>query len=510
MAPDIGLGNWLYQRALRTPHRKALTFEGTTWTYAELQVRIDRLAAGLRANGVCQGDRVGFLGFNQPAFLETLFAAARLGAIFVPLNFRLSSPELAYIIGDAGLHTLIVDPPHQPLIDPIRNDLPCRRYFSASHPAEGWPAVPAHEPLRSGVTVTQDDVALIMYTSGTTGRPKGAMLTHGNIWWNNVNALHAYDLLQDDVSLVVAPLFHIGGLNVNSLTIWQKGGHIVLHRTFDPARCLDDIARYRVSIMFGVPAMLLFISQQPGFATADLSSLKALACGGAPVPEPLMRLYADRGIPINQGYGLTETSPFVTFLAPEWGMAKLGSAGRTPMFSELRIVDADGREIVTPHTNGEVITRGPNVMKGYWNNPEATAAAIDPEGWFHTGDIGYLDEDGFLYIADRLKDMVITGGENVYPAEVESVLYEHPAIAEIAVIGLPDAQWGEAVVAITALKPGATLDLEELRTFAGERLARYKLPRRLEVMPALPRNPAGKVLKFQLRARFAPTARPIG
>ena len=509
MAPDIGLGNWFYQRARRTPERKALTFEGATLTYGGLQGRIDRLASGLRANGVCQGDRVGFLGFNQPAFIETLFATARLGAIFVPLNYRLSSAELGYIIGDAGLHSLIVDSPHQPLIDPIRADLPCRRYLSADTAGTEWPAIAAlidgQAELRAGVPIQEDDVAIIMYTSGTTGRPKGAMLTHGNIWWNNVNAMHAYDLLESDVSLLIAPLFHIGGLNVNSLTIWQKGGHIVLHRSFDPARCLDDITRYRVTTMFAVPAMLLFISQQPGFATADLSSLGTLVCGGAPVPEPLMRLYADRGIPINQGYGLTETSPFVTFLAPEWGLAKLGSAGRTPMFSELRIVEADGRDVIGPRRNGEVITRGPNIMKGYWNNPEATAAAIDAQGWFHTGDIGYLDEDGFLYIADRLKDMVITGGENVYPAEVESVLYDHPAIAEIAVIGLPDEQWGEAVVAVVALKPGTTLTLEDLRGFAADRLARYKLPRRLEVVPALPRNPAGKVLKFQLRARLAAT-----
>jgi fatty-acyl-CoA synthase len=514
MTPDIGLGNWLYQRAQRTPHRNALTFEGTTLTYAQLQDRIDRLASGLRVNGVCRGDRVGFLGLNQPAFLETLFAAARLGAIFVPLNFRLSGAELSYIIGDAGVHTLIVDAPHQPVIDRIRAELPCRRYFSADHPAEGWPTVAAlieaHAPIRLAASAAEDDVAVIMYTSGTTGRPKGAMLTHGNLWWNNINVLLAYDVRESDVSLLVAPLFHIGGLNVNSLVIWQKGGHIVLHRSFDPARSLDDIARYSVTTMFAVPAMLLFMSQHPNFATADLASLETIVCGGAPVPEPLMRLYAGRGVPINQGYGLTETSPFVTFLAPEWGMTKLGSAGRAPVFAEVRVVDADSREIRTPKEKGEIITRGPHIMKGYWNNPEATAAAIDSEGWFHTGDIGYLDEDGFLFIADRLKDMVITGGENVYPAEVESVLYDHPAIAEIAVIGLPDEQWGEAVVAIVALKPDASLELEELRTFALDRLARYKLPRRLEIMPALPRNPAGKVLKFQLRARFGAAARPIG
>jgi len=514
MSPDIGLGNWLYQRALRTPNRKALTFEGVTWIYAELQDRIDRQANALRANGVRQGDRVAFLGFNQPAFVVTLFAAARLGAIFVPLNFRLSGPELRYIINDAGPHTLIVDAPHRPVIDTIREALPCRRFFSADQPAEGWPAldslIEAHSPIRSGIAAAEDDVAIIMYTSGTTGRPKGAMLTHGNLWWNNINVLHAYDVSESDVSLLVAPLFHIGGLNVNSLVTWQKGGHVVLHRGFDAARCLDDIARYRVTTLFGVPAMLLFMSQQPGFASADLSSLATIVCGGAPVPEPLLRLYAERGVPINQGYGLTETSPFVTFLAPEWGMAKLGSTGRTPLFSELRIVDANGRMIIKPRVNGEVITRGPNVMKGYWNNPEATAAAIDPEGWFHTGDIGYLDEDGFLFIADRLKDMVITGGENVYPAEVESALYDHPAIAEIAVIGLPDDQWGEAVVAVAALKPGAALELDELRDFGTERLARYKLPRRLELVPALPRNPAGKVLKFELRARFGGAGRQIG
>ena len=511
MTVDIGLGNWLYRRALRTPHRRALTFEGTTWTYGELQDRIDRLASALRAHGVCHGDRVAFLGFNQPSFLETLFAAARLGAIFVPLNYRLTGPELSYIINNAGVHTLVTDTSHRPVIDPIRAELPCRRFLSADQPAEGWPDIAgmlvAHDPLRTGERVAEDETAIIMFTSGTTGRPKGAMLTHGNIWWNNINVLLAYDLLADDVSLLVAPLFHIGGLNVNSLVIWQKGGHIVLHRTFDPRRCLDDIATYGVSTMFAVPAMLLFISQQPTFASADLSSLHTIVCGGAPVPEPLMRLYADRGIPINQGYGLTETSPFVTFLAPEWGMAKLGSAGRPPIFSEVRLVDPDGRDIAAPRVNGEVITSGPNIMKGYWNNPEATAAAIDSEGWFHTGDVGYFDEDGFLFIADRLKDMVITGGENVYPAEVESVLYDHPAITEIAVIGLPDEQWGEVVVAVVALKDGATVDLEELRGFATERLARYKLPRRLEIVPALPRNPAGKVLKFELRARFGAASR---
>jgi len=508
-APDISLGGWFARRALRSPNRRALTFEGTTLTYAQLLDRVDRLAAALRAGGVCHGDRVGFLGLNQPAFLETMFAAARVGAIFVPLNFRLTGPELVFIVGDAGVHTLVTDEPHAPVIESVRQQLAVRRHLGVGHEGEGWEdyegLVAGATPLDAAADVGPEEVALIMYTSGTTGRPKGAMLTHANLWWNNTNALHMFDTLEDDVTLVVAPLFHIGGLNVTTLIAWQKGAEVVLHRTFDPGACLDDIPRYGVTTMFGVPAMFLFMSQHPGFEGADLTSLRGLICGGAPVPEPLMRGYAARGIPIQQGYGLTETSPSVSFLAPEFGLSKLGSAGQTPLFTDVRITDEEGGVVEEPGGLGEVCVRGPNVMKGYWNRPDATAAAIDDQGWFHTGDIGYLDGDGFLYIADRVKDMVITGGENVYPAEVESALYEHPAIGEIAVIGLPDERWGEAVVAVAVVKPDHALTLDELRDFGGRSLARFKLPSRLELVDVLPRNPAGKVLKFELRERYAPT-----
>jgi fatty-acyl-CoA synthase len=328
------------------------------------------------------------------------------------------------------------------------------------------------------------------------------MLTHGNVWWNNTNALLMLDVVQDDVSLVVAPLFHIGGLNVTTLVTWMKAGEVVLHRMFDPGRFLEDVARYRITTSFGVPAMLLFISQHPEFDSTDLTTLRVLVCGGAPVPEPLIKLFNGRGIPINQGYGLTETAPMVTFLSPEFSLARVGSAGTTPPFTEVRLVDADGGVLTEPLARGEVCVKGSNVMKGYWNRPEATMAAIDTEGWFHTGDIGYVDDDGFLFIADRVKDMVITGGENVYPAEVESALYEHPAVAEVAVIGVPDERWGEAVTAVVALKRDTSLELEDLRAFAADRLARFKLPTRLEFVDALPRNPAGKVLKFELRTRF--------
>jgi fatty-acyl-CoA synthase len=508
--PEISLGNWFGRRATKSPNRRALTFEGMTLTYGQLLDRIDRLAAGLRAGGVCHGDRVGFVGLNQPAFLETMFAAARLGAIFVPLNFRLTGSELTFIIGDAGIHTLVADAMHQGVVDTVRGDLPVRRYVGVdtdgNTAGDGWdayaPLVEQGEPLAIPDPVDHDEVAVIMYTSGTTGRPKGAMLTHGNLWWNNTNALHMFDTLEDDVSLVVAPLFHIGGLNVTTLIAFQKGAEVVLHRSFDPGLCLEDIPKYGVTTMFGVPAMFLFMSQHPGFEPADLTSIRSLICGGAPVPEPLIKLYNGRGIPIQQGYGLTETSPSVTFLSAEHGLAKLGSAGRTPLFCDVVIMDPDGRVLDEPLARGEVCVRGPNVMKGYWNRPDATAAAIDPEGWFHTGDIGYVDEDGFLFIADRVKDMVISGGENVYPAEVESVLYEHPAVGEIAVIGLPDERWGEAVVAVVAPKAGHTVTLEDLREFGGRSLARFKLPTRLHLVDVLPRNPAGKVLKFELRDSY--------
>jgi len=505
-APDISLGNWFLQRARRTPNRRALTFEGKTWTYAELQNRFDRLAAALKAAGVCRGDRVAFIGFNQPAFFETMFAAARLGAIFVPLNFRLTGPELGYIINDAGVHTLVADSAHRSVIEGIRTSLPCRNYLSADADAANWTSLAAitsgAAPLGDVAPIGEGEVAIIMYTSGTTGRPKGAMLTHDNIWWNNSMSLLTIDAHENDVTLVVAPLFHIGGLNVTTLSAFQKGAEVVLHRAFDPARWIEDIMKYKVTTAFAVPAMLLAVSQNPAFASADFGSVRTIICGGAPVPEPLLHLYAKRGMPINQGYGLTETAPMLTFLTSEWGAAKLGSAGKAGFFIDVTLMDAENKFLHEPGARGEVVARGPNIMKGYWNKPEATAAAIDAAGWFHTGDVGYFDADGFLYICDRVKDMIITGGENVYPAEVEAVLYAHPAIAEVAVLGQPDEKWGEAVVAVATLKPGQSLTLEALRAWGTERLARYKLPTRLEIIDVLPRNPAGKVLKFELRKRF--------
>lgn len=506
--PDVGLGNLLLRRVKLTPKRRALSFEGKTIDFATLGERVGSLAADLRANGVCRGDRVGYIGFNHPAFLETMFAAATIGAIFVPLNFRLSGPEIRYIVNDSGVHTLVVDNETQAIIEQEAAQLVCRRYICAESDASvpaSWDAfetqVASNNALTQAEPVAADDIAIIMYTSGTTGRPKGAMLTHGNVFWNAINSFFGEDTI-GNATLTCAPLFHIGGLNVTTIPSLCKGVEVVLLRQFEPKQVLADIQQYKVAGMFGAPTMFLMMSQQPEFTETDLSSVKTLVCGGAPVPVPLINLYGEHGIAFNQGYGLTETAPFSALLSNDMALEKVGSAGTPPIFTDVRIVDAENK-VLPANEPGEVCIKGPNVMRGYWNKPEATREAIDCEGWFHSGDVGYLDEDGFLFLCDRVKDMVITGGENVYPAEVESVLYAHETIREVAVIGLPHEKWGEAVTAVVVLEDNAELTLEELRTFAEQSLARYKLPLELRFIDLLPRNPAGKVLKYQLREQFA-------
>ncbi|RRO20782.1 long-chain-fatty-acid--CoA ligase [Saccharopolyspora rhizosphaerae] len=502
----MDLGSWISRRAAATPNLPAITFTGTTLTYGELADRIDRLAAELAAGGVGQGDRVGYAGLNDREFLVALFASARIGAVFVPLNFRLTAPEMSYILGNAGVHTMLADTERAAVVEQVRTEAGLQRTIAVTE-APGWEALPdllaAREPLAEPVHPDADEVAVIMYTSGTTGRPKGAMLTHGNLFWNNVNALLIYDTSQQDVSLVGAPLFHIGGLNVTTLSTLQKGGHIVLTPTFDPVEALRLIEQHRVSTMFGVPAMFLFMSQVPEFESADLSSVRTFICGGAPAPKALIERYGQRGVTFVQGYGLTETAPLALVLRTDEVDAKIGAAGNQVLpLSDVRLVDAENNSVPAGE-RGEICVRGPQVMAGYWKDKAATDAVIDAEGWFHTGDIGVVDDEGYVYVVDRVKDMVISGGENVYPAEVEDVLFHHPAIADVAVVGTPHDRWGEAVTAVAVLHPDATLSLEELREFAQGRLAGYKLPLRLEVVEELPRTSSGKIMKYRLRNQLA-------
>jgi fatty-acyl-CoA synthase len=491
-----GLGSWPARRARMAPDRTALIFEERSWTYGELHERVSRLAHVLRDLGVRPGDRVAYLGPNHPAFLETLFATGTLGAILVPLNFRLAGPELEYMLSDSGAHVLVHAPELADVVTGTGSPLRAQRLTVGDEYekliAGGDPA-PIDEP------VALEDVCMIMYTSGTTGRPKGAMITHGNVTWNCVNVLLDVDLTRDEVTLVSAPLFHTAALNMTTLPTLIKGATAVVMPSFSPEAAFDLIERHKVSWMFGVPAMFAAMARSPRWPDADLSSVRILECGGAPVPEPLINTYRARGLTFLQGYGMTEAAPGVLFLGPE-AADRVGSAGKPSFFTDVRM---DGAA-----EPGEILVHGPNVMKGYWARADATLDAFGEHGWFRSGDAAVTDDDGFFYIVDRIKDLIISGGENIYPAEVESVLYEHPAVAECAVIGVSDEAWGEVGKAIVVLRPGASANADDLLGSLSGRLAKYKIPKYVEFTAALPRGTSGKVLKERLReAHGTPTER---
>ncbi|MDB5785804.1 MAG: long-chain-fatty-acid--CoA ligase [Caballeronia mineralivorans] len=498
---------WFRRRACLSPERPALTFEGQTWSYGEMQRRIGRMSGVLKKGGVGIGDRVAYIGFNHSEVLVMFFAAACIGAIFVPLNFRLAIPELISIIVDAKPHTLIADEHHAPIVDRARDLLTCKRYLCLGPAIVGWEAinrtVAEEATIPAPAATYPDDVVLLLYTSGTTGKPKGAKINNGNIWASNVATVLANEFNSRDVALNSAPLFHAAGLCSISLPTLMAGGHLILQRRFDAREYLCGLEQYRVTLSIMVPAMMLFVSQQNDFESANLSALRLLSTGGAPVPEHLLRTYNARGIPVSQSYGLTESTSAATILQTDYSCAKLGSCGRASLMVDIRLVDGEGRVIAQPYVRGEICLRGPSIAMGYWNRPLETAELFDQEGWLRTGDGGYFDDEDFYYICDRIKDMIISGGENVYPSEVENVLCEHVAITEVAVIGGPDERWGERVIAIAALKLGASLSLEELVAFAQDRLARYKLPRELHLVEAMPRTTTGKIIKSELRHQFA-------
>ena len=507
---SMGMGQMLIKRADMTPEAPALTFEDKTFTYTEFAERILKLSGLLIELGICKGDRVGYVGLNHPTFLELLYASSLVGAVFVPINYRLSGQEVAFIANDAGLSIMFADEESAAIVEPESDQISCNRFIGVEFHSSEWDSLAQllanHKPaVRSddfcATDVSSEDVALIMYTSGTTGRPKGAQLTHGNIFWNLLNAKFMEETMRC-ATLTCAPLFHIGGLNVTTHPSLVSGIHVVLHREFNANKILTDIERYKVSTMFGAPTMFDMMMRDPSFPTVDFSAVVAFNCGAAPVPLTLIEAYYSKGVKFCQGYGLTETAPYVSVLSAGDSQRKKGSAGKPLMFSAVRIVGTGG-DLLPALEKGEILVSGPNVTPGYWRLEEATREAFDLEGWFRTGDIGYLDEEGYLFICDRKKDMIITGGENVYPAEVEGELIAHPSIAEIAVIGLPDEKWGERVAAVVSLSGATSISVEELGAFLSDRLARYKHPRELHIMDTLPRNPAGKVQKFALRENLA-------
>ncbi|WP_328500764.1 o-succinylbenzoate--CoA ligase [Streptomyces sp. NBC_00457] len=493
-----GLGSWPARRARKTPHRTALIHGETAFTYAELYDRTTRLAHALRARGVRRGDRIAYLGPNHPSYLETLFAAGTLGAVFVPLNTRLAGPEIAYQLADSGAKALVYGPAFQGLVAGLPGSTDVRTYVEAGAEYEEALASASQEPIDEPVGA--DDTCIIMYTSGTTGRPKGAMLTHGNLTWNAINVLVDTDLIADERALVSAPLFHTAGLNMLTLPVLLKGGTCVLVEAFVPEATFDLIERHRITFMFGVPTMFEQIARHPRWTDADLSSLRILTCGGSPVPTPLIAAYQERGLTFLQGYGMTEASPGTLFLDAEHALSKAGSAGVPHFFSDVRVVRPDLAPVDVGET-GEIVVRGPNVMAGYWGLAEETAGSF-ADGWFRSGDAARVDEDGYVFIVDRIKDMIISGGENIYPAEIEDLLLAHPDIVECAVIGVPDDKWGEVPRAVVVPREDVSVDPDEILASLSGRLAKYKIPKSVVLADELPRTASGKLLKSRVRSRY--------
>ncbi len=500
-----GLGSWPARRARMTPRRTAIKHDGATITYGQLSDRVNRAAHALQDLGVRPGDRVAYLGPNHPAFLETLFAAGGVGAVFVPLNIRLAPAELSYMLADSGASVLVWAPELAESVAAL-DELPTVRHRIAldgnnSGEDSGYEELlsrATNAPL--DIRVGLDDVCMIMYTSGTTGSPKGAMLTHGNLTWNCYNLLIDLDLTTNEVALISAPMFHTAALNHTALPVFLKGGTNVLVSKFSPENSFDLIAEHAITLIFGVPAMFRQIAVSPRWPDADLTSLRILHCGGSPVPEVLIRRYQDRGLTFVQGYGMTEASPGTLMLRPQESVRKIGSAGTPNFFTDARVVRPD-LTATDPGETGEIVVAGPNVMKGYWQRPADTEATL-AGGWLHTGDAATVDEEGFVYIVDRIKDMIISGGENIYPAEIEKVLHEHPAVQDCAVVGVPDEQWGEVGRAVVVLRDGVTADPQDILHFLDGKLARYKIPKSVVTVDALAHNASGKMRRNEIKQTY--------
>ena len=495
------------EHAANTPHAPALTYEGVTWSFAQLDALSSQSANALLAAGVGPGDRVALLTKNRAECYELLFATNKIGAILVGLNWRLAAPEIAAIVEDARPTVLIVGPGEQALLtDSARNCVGLRRIITLGDEYETWRAsAPSTQPAHVG---QPDEVALLLYTSGTTGLPKGVMLTNQGMSFTRRLAAESWDMGPRSVNLVAMPMFHIGGSGYGSSTL-TVGGHTVLMREVNIAQAIEYIEEYRVTHTFLVPTVVQSILQAPGIETADLSSMQLLMYGAAPIGEVLLRRALQRlHCKFMHAYGMTETSGTVVVLNPEdhevegERSALLRSVGRPMPWVELRIIDPTTLDDVAMETIGEIWVRSGMVMKGYWNKPDATHEALMPGGWLRTGDAAYQDAQGYVYLFDRFKDMIISGGENIYPAEVENALNAHPAILEVAVIGVPHERWGETPKAIVVLRPGHQADEQELITFARERLARYKCPTSFEFAATLPRNASGKLLKPELRRLY--------
>ncbi len=494
----------------------AFTFGDEVISFAELEAGSNRAANALAALGVMKGDRVSYLGKNHPLYFEALLGAAKLGAVMTPVNWRLAPPEVAYIVDDCGAEVVFVGEGFSPLLDKIADQTPRVRHIIGidAQDCSGtdyrkWRS--RHSDELPDIAVGADDEALQLYTSGTTGRPKGAIMTHGSIQSSRATSGREDEMrswqepIEGNVTLLAMPCFHISGTGTGIETMMAGANSIVLPE-YDPSRALELIENYNISKIFLVPAAIRILLNHPRIDEVDFSRLKYITYGASPIPLELMKQAMDvLGCGFVQMYGMTETSGTIVALDPEdhvpEGSEKMRSVGTPLPGVEIKIIDETGSEVPT-RTVGEIATRSSKNMRGYWNNPQATKETIDCDGWLRTGDAGYFDEDGYLYIHDRVKDMIISGGENVYPAEVENAIYTHPKVADVAVIGVPHEKWGEAVKACIVLKRDAELSEAEIIAHAREHIAGYKCPKSVDFIEELPRNPSGKILRRKLRAPY--------
>ncbi|MBN9606650.1 MAG: AMP-binding protein [Actinomycetales bacterium] len=495
------LGRWTSDRATATPERVAIDDRGVELSYAELDRRAEALAALLRRTGYGVGDRIATLSGNASDHVVLFFACAKAGLVLVPLSWRLAPRELAQQLELADPALLVVEDEFQALataaLEPLLDPAPL-----ASLGARGVELDPPAPRRRDGEdavhrAVRDDDALLLIFTSGTIEAPKGAILTHANCFWTNLSLSRTAEITSSDVVLAFMPQYHVGGWNVQPLLAWWTGATVVLERTFDAGRTLHLIADRGITTMMGVPTNYLFLAEHPDFAATDLSSLRHAIVGGAPMPAPLLRTWHARGVALTQGYGLTEAAPNVLCLPDEDARTRVGSAGKPYPHVEVAVVDPVTGELREGAAEGELVVRGPGVFAGYFRAPEQTALALRG-GWLHTGDLVRRDEDGYFTIVDRIKDIYLSGGESVAPAEVEAVLFGHPGVADAAVVGIPDERWGEVGVAFVVARRGVAVDEHELLEFCAARIARFKVPKSVEFVAAIPRSSSNKVLRRRL------------
>ena len=496
------IANWIAESAARHPDKVAIRFHGRELSYRDFAALAERIAGALTTAGVRRGDAVAFLGFNSPEMLALLFSCARLGALFMPLNWRLAAPEHQQMLADCPPQVLIVERDFIAPTAALGAALDGMARVGIGGEAAGWLAwdnflAAASTPARHDPADGTDTPLLICYTSGSTGKPKGVLLTQRAIEVNAANSEDMHDLVADDVILNTLPLFHVGGLNNLTTPALKAGCTVVLHAKFDPVATFDALEAEGITLTVLVPAQLDMMMAHRRWPSADFSRLRMITTGSTIVPRHVIHAVHDKGVPLVQVYGSTETSPIAVYLKAGDAMRKIGSTGRVGKHCQLRLVDSAGND-VKPGETGEIWIKGGNVMSGYWQAPDATATVLN-DGWYRSGDMGHLDEEGYLYVDGRSKDMIISGGENIYPAEIENLLIESPDIAEASVIGRPDPRWGEIVVAVVVPKENCELSSEQVLKLLEGRIARFKHPKEVVLVKALPKTALGKVRKEDVR-----------